>query len=201
MYTPDQFATSDAEALVIVEQNPFGMLIHYVDGSPMITHLPFLLESGRLLGHVANANPHSQHLDGKAVAVFRGAHAYVSPRWYGSEPNVPTWNYQAVQIEGACRPLTDEPNRRTAMDDLVERFEQGAWRVDWDDPVHRRLLGAVTFFELKIERIRGKSKMSQNRSPDERRRVAAALTAQTARGSAIAELIAAVDADDRTARD
>jgi transcriptional regulator len=58
----------------------------------------------RLQFHLARANPQVEALErrGRATVVFHGPHAYVSPRHYAA-PNVPTWNFAAVHVDGAVR--------------------------------------------------------------------------------------------------
>ena len=43
----------------------------------------------------------------RAVALATGPDAYVSPDWYGSEDQVPTWNYVSAEAEGLVAPLSD----------------------------------------------------------------------------------------------
>ncbi len=93
----------------LIRSARLGMLVsNGPDGVPDVTHLPLLLveEGGAaealIIGHVARGNPHWRRLAaaGRAVAVFTGAEAYVSPNWYASKAEhgkvVPTWNYEAV---------------------------------------------------------------------------------------------------------
>jgi len=63
MYTPESFKVENPERLAaLIRDNSFGMLITAPEGIPFVTHLPFLLEPsagkhGKLLGHMARANP------------------------------------------------------------------------------------------------------------------------------------------------
>jgi len=175
MYIPKHFAVEDRAALyALVRENPFGLLIGEVDGSPYATHLPFLLDGDRLLLHFARGNPHWKGLDGQTemLAVFSGPHAYVSPRWYESEQAVPTWNYTAVHIYGTPSAIEDAGRLRDMLDRLVWEYEEGAWSLDGqtDDFIGRMSRG-IAAFEMPIERIEGKFKLSQNRPVEDRRRV------------------------------
>src|SRR5262249_55086886 len=107
MYIPAAFQETDqARLFECIEQNSFGLLISQVDGQPLATPLPFLLDRaagphGTLLGHVAATNPQWRHAEDQAVlAVFSGPHVYVSPSWYEADNAVPTWNYVAVHVYG-----------------------------------------------------------------------------------------------------
>jgi transcriptional regulator len=177
MYIPKHFAVEDREALyALVRANPFGLLVGELDGSPYATHLPFLLDGDRLLLHFARGNPHWKVLDGQTemLAVFSGPHGYVSPRWYEAEQAVPTWNYAAVHLYGTPRPLEDVYQIRDLLDQLVWEYEKGAWLLKGlaNDFIDRMSRGIVAF-EMPIERIEGKFKLSQNRPVEDRRRVIA----------------------------
>lgn len=123
MYVPEHFKESDAERLaVLINGNSFGMLVTAPEGVPFVTHLPFLIErygnsQGRLLGHMARANPQWQHFSSgsEVVAIFQGPHAYISPSWYAS-PGVPTWNYAVVHLRGIPRLIEDESELAALID-------------------------------------------------------------------------------------
>ncbi len=112
MYVPKHFAEPSAEAIVdSVAAHEFALLVTSVASGIEATHLPLHFEpahgpQGRLIGHLARANPQARVLDGSNVmAVFSGPHGYVSPRWYDDAPAVPTWNYVAVHFYGTARTI------------------------------------------------------------------------------------------------
>lgn len=176
MYVPRHFFVEDRDALDrAIRDHPFGLLVGQVEDTPFATHLPFLLDGGRLLAHVARGNPHWRAMDGKTemLAVFSGPHAYISPRWYAAGPAVPTWNYIAVHVYGAPRILTDEATVRALLDPLVDEYEAGAWCLDGQDADYiERMMRGIVAFEMPVTRIEGKFKLSQNRPAEDRRRVA-----------------------------
>jgi len=176
MYVPKHFSIEDRDALDrLIRDHPFGLLIAQVGGRPYATHLPFLLDGERLLAHVARGNPHWRSMDGKTemLAVFSGPHAYVSPRWYAEGPAVPTWNYIAVHVYGAPRVIDDTASVRGLLERLVDEYEAGAWTVAGQDADYvDRMVRGVVAFELPVQRIEGKFKLSQNRPAGDRQRVA-----------------------------
>jgi transcriptional regulator len=191
MYVPTAFAEADPTRLhAFVEQNSFGLLVSQVDGRPFATHLPLLLEPtagphGTLVGHMARANPQWRELAGQtALAVFSGPHAYVSPTWYATEVAVPTWNYVAVHAYGRPRLLADAAAVRALLERIVREFEDPLpagerWSMErLDSDYAAQMAGAVAAFELPISRLEGKRKLSQNRSPADRRGVVGALRRQ-----------------------
>jgi transcriptional regulator len=183
MYTPPAFEVEDrGMALELIAGYPFGLLITVPGDVPQITHLPMLAEMRGeemwVLGHVARANAHAKAIfEGvAATVVFEGAHAYVSASWY-EEPyrTVPTWNYEAVHAEG--RLAEGDAYRTLAL--LTEKFEAGrpdAWDMTRLDIgyLEGQLKGIVAF-EMRVEALRMKAKLSQNRTPADRDRVADAL--------------------------
>jgi transcriptional regulator len=184
MYIPSHHRETDPGKLYdFIEAHSFGLLVSTLDGGPFATHLPFLLErrEGRLLAHLARANPHWRGLDGQDVlAVFSGPHAYVSPTWYDAENVVPTWNYVAVHAYGTCR-LVEAPD---AVADLlartVARYEQGMprpWSLDQASDFFTRMARMVVGLRVDIGRLEGKWKLNQNHPAERREKVARALAA------------------------
>ena len=105
MYVPDAFREDRPQVLHdAIRRIGFATL---VTTGLEANHLPMLLGGGVLRGHVARANPVWKQGDGAALAIFLGAHAYVSPGWYPSKAltgkAVPTWNYITVHARGAIR--------------------------------------------------------------------------------------------------
>lgn len=133
--------------------------------------------SGWLRGHVARANPLWQQAAGQTVlAIFQGPQAYITPAWYaakaGSGQVVPTWNYAVVQAEGRLG-LIEEPGALlrlvSRLTDLHEAPRQQPWAVsDAPDDYIERLLAAIVGLEIRVTRLTGKWKMSQNRPAADR---------------------------------
>jgi transcriptional regulator len=196
MYVPDSFSCTDEEALFgLIERYSFASLIVPGDPGtlPDVAHLPFHLDRERrvLQGHVARANPIWERFvgGGPALVVFAGPHGYVSPSWYTSRDQVPTWNYAVVHVEGTGQ-LLPEAALGAMLRTLVEDNERGAsraatWSIDELTPeTYERLSQAIVGFEVAIERLVGKFKLSQNRKPDDRDGVLRALDARGLAGSA-----------------
>ena len=179
MYIPPAFAVEDGAAIErIMAADPFALLItNDADGVPFASHLPLLFApdggpKGAIQGHMARANPHVALLRAgqQSLVVFSGPHAYVSPTWYAPGSNVPTWNYLAVHVYGTAR-LVEEPEAvRRHMKHLIGNFETGAdaWRLDTQPARYvDGMLKGIVAFEIAIERIEAKAKLSQNRKPED----------------------------------
>ncbi len=201
MYIPASFAEPDLGLLHdFIEQHSFGVMASQVDGSPYATHLPFLLErgagaKGTLVGHVARANVHWQHLESQPVlVVFSGPHAYISPTWYEAENVVPTWNYAAVHVVGRVQ-LVNEPAELSAiLQRMVQWYEQPLptpWTFE-DSPFVQQLVAQIVGLRLEIDSIEGKWKLNQNHPVERRKKVIAALRTQPqADSQAVADLMRA----------
>jgi transcriptional regulator len=187
VYLPPHFTeTREAVLRAHIERYDFGLLITQ-SGGLIASQVPFLVEQRDgglfLLGHLARPNPQVAALDGgEALVIFAGPHAYISPSWYAAGPAVPTWNYASVHAYGTPRATTD----RTWLGDLLRRLserhearEAAPWRMQ-DQPAAflDGMLGGIVGFEIAVERLEGKFKLSQNRPTADRPRIVAALDAR-----------------------
>lgn len=186
MYVPAHFRVEDRAACHdLIAAHDFGLLVTTgADGAPFATHLPFLLQReegqfGTLYAHMARANPQWRDFgEAQVLAVFAGPHAYVSPSWYESAPNVPTWNYAAVHAYG--RPEILDAAQTTALLVALGAKHEGAsgWRVEALPEAFRAgLQKGIVAFRVPIARLEGKWKMSQNKSNADRLGAAARLEA------------------------
>jgi transcriptional regulator len=179
-YLPEVFAENELGHLHgLIDAYPFGMLLAPGTGAaPLIAHLPFLLDRNRgargtLLLHVARANPIRAALETGApvIGVFRGPHGYVSPCWYVSRDNVPTWNYAVVHAHGAPRLLGDEELLASlaALGAVHERGQPDPWTLaDVSRETMDELFPAIAGFAVEISALEGKFKLSQNQRPENR---------------------------------
>jgi transcriptional regulator len=201
LYIPSAFDQSDLPTLHrFIEQHSFAVLCSTApDGVPFASHLPLLLERGEgprgiLVGHMARANPHWRHADGKTVlAVFHGPHVYVSPAWYEAEEVVPTWNYAAVHVTGVLQAIHDRDALLKIVADTVARYEAGRsqpWKLGEPDAYLERMLRGIVGFRIEIATLEGKWKLSQNQPAERREKVRRALREQGGENAeAIADLM------------
>jgi transcriptional regulator len=185
LYIPQHFRVEDPDTLLeFMQAHGFVDLVSTVDGQLQVSHVPVLTERGRdgtfrVTGHVARANPHWEMLERATdvVAIFWGPHAYVSPGWYQAQPSVPTWNYAVVHAHGPVR-LMDEAGLHETLHELAAKYEAGRerpWRMgELPTAYVHGMLAQIVGFEMTVERLDGKFKLSQNR-PAEIERVIAGL--------------------------
>jgi len=173
MYIPKHFEITDEAAIAkFIHTNSFGQLISLHDAAIVSTHMPFLFdaESRILVGHLAKANPQWQQIHKQKVLVtLQGDHGYVSPSWYEST-GVPTWNYQAVHIEGIAESFTDPEKLKSVVDTLTKQNES-AYTVPWEPDYAASMLRGIIGIEITITSIQCKFKLSQNRSAQDQSNV------------------------------
>ncbi|KAB2861021.1 MAG: hypothetical protein F9K43_22000 [Bauldia sp.] len=126
------------------------------------------------------------------LAAFSGPNAYVSSRWYQDRPEVPTWNYVAVQVRGVLTPVDDDDGLYAILDRTMQVAEAG--RLDLAGlPAGRSttLLPYIRGFRLAITAMDGTTKLSQTHPPADRLRVIRGLLAEGDEGGrAIAMMMA-----------
>jgi len=176
MYIPDHFREDDRSTLVaFMRANSFAILVTTLDGSPIATHLPLVVEvAGEALvlrGHVAKANPQWRTFaSAEALVIFHGPHAYISPANYESKHSVPTWNYIAVHAYGVPRIIEAKEAMLEAMIAQYEPAHQAQWESQ-NQKYKQGMLGGIVAFELAVTRLEGKAKLSQNRPEGDQCRV------------------------------
>ncbi len=201
MYLPSHFdAQADAPSLqALLARDPFITLISTHQGQPLANHLPVLLDQSatgqwRLRGHWARANPQWQGIEEQSVlAIVHGPHAYVSPRWYPDPQRaVPTWNYAAAHLSGRIRLVTDAQPLLALVDALARHFEpsEAPWRMDDALEAAQRMAVGIVGFELTVDSLQIKHKLSQNHSVERIRGVVAGLGREGgAAGAEVAQMM------------
>lgn len=196
MYMPPAFRLDDrAVAVELMRAHPFAMLVAATGpGAVEITHLPVLAavegETLTLRGHVSKANPMAGLIAGstavapvRATAVFSGPQAYVSPDWYQTENQVPTWNYLAVHASGALEHVADPAAFEALLADLSAEHEAALvpkrpWTMGKMVPgTVARMMKGITGFRMTVDLLEAKAKLSQNKNAVDRGGVVAALDA------------------------
>jgi transcriptional regulator len=193
MYQPSHFVENRPEVLhALMQRYPLATLVTVGPEGPVANHIPLVLRTDAaggvcLAGHVARANPiwQAEHLKAPALAIFQGPQHYISPNWYPSKQAhgkaVPTWNYAVVHASGPLIAHDDAAWVGAQLRELTDAHEQSLpqpWRVD-DAPADftERLTGMLVGIELKVARLEGKWKVSQNQPDDNRRGVVQGLQA------------------------
>lgn len=137
-------------------------------------HAPVIVSEGnRLQFHVARRNRAAACLPGSPVLIsVAGRDGYQSANWYASGDQVPTWHYEAVEIEGAARPLPEE--RLIDHLDRLTRLQENRHSPDrpWTREKMRAgqfeaMLAGVLGFEVDPTALRGTRKFNQHKSAED----------------------------------
>jgi len=154
----------------LIEKNSFGIVFSTNKGQSVATHLPLILDrdTGYLYGHFARLNTQWEEIkDQEILIVFHGPHHYISSSWYETNMSVPTWNYTAVHVYGAIELMSDAEELLETLNNMLKKYEDSnsSYRLDGtNQELIEGLMKGIVGFKLKINRIEGKSKLSQNHS-------------------------------------
>ena len=194
-FRPNRSPDEDRALLeALIDEIGFGMVFAATPDGPRVAHTPLQWAGdGRVHFHLARGNALTRHLDGMtALIAINGPDGYVSPRWYADQAQVPTWNYIALELEGRVRRM-DQDGLTGLLEMLVARQEarvEGgtAWTMaKMPETRLRQMLTGIIGFTMDVQAWRPTFKLSQNKSTEERARVADGLEAQGSR--AIAQLM------------
>ena len=187
MYTPPMFKPDRAASLGFAEARGFGTFCAWDGTKPIASSLPFLLgyaDDGtpQAAFHVARHNPLAGLADGMTpwLMTVNGADAYVSPDWYASPDQVPTWLYQAVHLTGSVRKLPDV-ELGPHLDALSARFESWlAPKPPWMSSKMtagrlETLKKAIVGLVMTVEQVEGSFKLNQHKSDVDHAAIASAL--------------------------
>ncbi len=191
MYIPPHFKLVDqVDALKFMRAYPFGILVSAANNRPLATHIPFIFAEARgthkalrIQSHLAAANAQVEALtDGPLLCIFSEPHAYISPSLYNRIENVPTWNYVAVHAYGLARVMTGRSEKIALLEAMIEVFEP-AYKTHWAAMLAsgsryvEENLHELCAFEIEVTELQAAAKLSQNKSAEERERIASHLSA------------------------
>lgn len=198
MHPEPAFALPVGRCRAIVREHAFAHLFVHGPAGAAVIHAPVTLDGeDRLSFHVARRNRAFALLDGaRAIASVVVADGYVSPDWYASAQQVPTWNYLAVEAEGRVEPLTRDA-LVAQVDDLSDAQEAGlapkpAWtRAKMDPRRFDAMIDAIGGFAIVVDTWRGSAKLGQHKATKD---VTGVVSALHDRGeAALAMLMAAAE--------
>src|SRR4030088_1864049 len=187
MYTPPMFKPDRAASLAFAQARGFGTVCAWDGRKPVASSLPFYLAAAddgtpHAVFHVARQNPLAKLADGISswLMAVNDAGAYVSPDWYASPDQVPTWLYQAVHLTGTVRTMS-ESELASHLDALSAKFESWlAPKVPWTvskmtagrlDTLKKAIVGLV----MSVDEVEGSFKLNQHKSDADHVAIASAL--------------------------
>ncbi|MDQ2752867.1 MAG: FMN-binding negative transcriptional regulator, partial [Bacteroidota bacterium] len=172
MYIPKLNLLSDkAETVAFMKRFGFATIITAKDNLPIATHLPFIItsedENITLISHFAKANEQWKDIEnGKVLVIFNEPHAYISPKHYDKELNVPTWNYISVHAYGKARLVTETQRVIQILESTIDNYET-SYKQQWNNlpgDYKLGLLHGIVAFEIWVTDLQGKKKLSQNKT-------------------------------------
>jgi len=191
MYLPSHFAETRTEVMRdLILAHPLGTLVTFGPDGLNANHIPFEYDPrpaplGTLRAHVARANPVWREFSGdvEPLVIFQGPQIYITPSWYQTKREtgkvVPTFNYIVVHAHGAMRAIEDAAWLRNFVGKLTDHFESprdAPWALtDAPEDFIAMQLRAIVGIEIRLTRLIGKWKTSQNRPAVDRDGVVAGL--------------------------
>ena len=185
MYVPSHFKENRPEEIIrIIENFPLAMLVVDSKSGLLGNHLPLLVNkySGKkieLIGHIAKANSLYREVSNnhEVLVIFRSEDAYISPNWYPSRKknreHVPTWNYQAVHLQGNITFSNEQKFLLKTVQKLTKVFEKNTYQDDnWDmnkvsPKFMTAMLDEIVGIKIVVSNQIAKSKLSQNREKED----------------------------------
>lgn len=179
MYIPKHFLAKDKDEIItFMKQYSFATIITAKGNIPTATHLPFIIsikdDNIILTSHFARANEHWADIaENKLLVIFNEPHAYISPKHYEKELNVPTWNYFSVHAYGHGELITDEETIIEILEATISKYEI-EYKQQWDrlpDDYKLKMIKGIVAFEIVITDLQAKKKLSQNKTAAEQEKI------------------------------
>jgi transcriptional regulator len=170
VYSPEAFKITDEKSIeAFIAKHPFAILTSERNGKIEVTHLPInRFKDGKLYGHIAKENIHANIDEEKEVCfIFTGEHAYISPNYYASTFNVPTWNYSTVHVYGKIQYIDNTEKIWQLLKETTEIYEgKDGWKLPQEEKF-KELIGFIRFFEIIVTNIEAKFKFNQNKTQED----------------------------------
>lgn len=198
MYNVSYFkAGSHKDIIDFMHAHPFIVLCGCgKNNQPVATHVPVLIEEKNdkllLQAHVMRKQKHTLAFEENphVLAIFSGAHSYVSASWYEKKDVASTWNYQAVHAAGILS-WKDDNFLYAVLKNLTANFEANvhspALVEKMDDGYIHDMMKAIVAFEIEITSIEHIFKLSQNRDEKSYENIIEHLSDRDADAKAIAQ--------------
>ena len=179
MYIPKiNLATDRNEIVAFMKQFSFATIITAKDNIPIATHLPFIVTvQGNnivLTSHFAKANEQWADIENnKVLIIFSEPHAYISPKNYDKELNVPTWNYISIHAYGHGKLITETENTFEVLEATIDNYDT-SYRQQWNnlpEEYKLKMSKGIVAFEILVSDLQAKKKLSQNRTDTEKQKI------------------------------
>jgi len=184
MYIPKQNQITDKqEAISFMQRYSFATIVTVNENIPSATHLPFIVSErdGQIIlaSHFAKVNPQADEIvNDNPLVIFTEPHAYISPKHYDQVNSVPTWNYIAIHAYGKAT-LIESVEKKIALLEQTIKYYEADYLKQWaslPNDFKLKMMNGITGFEIIVEDLQAKKKLSQNKSIEEREKIIAELS-------------------------
>ncbi|WP_299111785.1 FMN-binding negative transcriptional regulator [uncultured Winogradskyella sp.] len=170
-YPPKQHQDDNINHLVeVIKTYPLATVISVKDNLPLITHLPLIYETEKLIGHIDINNPHAELLknNNNVTLIFGGPECYISPSIYATT-QLPTWNYIKVHLKGRVKAIESKAALKQSLITMTEFLEapDHKYVLEAENPRLDANLKYIEMFEISITNWEGKFKLSQDKKPSD----------------------------------
>ncbi|MDB5687337.1 MAG: transcriptional regulator [Rhizorhabdus sp.] len=165
----------DGDVRDLIRDYPLAWLCAADGQAEHAAQLPLLGEYNQggslthLLGHIPRHSPLMEPLsrNGRALVLFQGPQAYISPDQAGVRDWAPTWNFVHLRINAEVEFLPNETG--SAIMALVERMERDRstpWTIAELGPRYPQMELAVIGFRARVLSVEGRFKLGQDEQPE-----------------------------------
>jgi transcriptional regulator len=180
--TPHYITEDEGVVKRLIRENPWATYVSNASTGLVASHYATLLEEDAdgisIVSHFGRPDEKLHELGQHEILVIvQGPHGYISPGWYEPGAIVPTWNHVTAHLYGTPEILSDEENFRV-LQRLVDHFEREMpepHSLDEDPERMRRVALGTVGLRLRVTRFDARLKLSQNKAPEVRETVIAAL--------------------------
>ncbi|MFK7948000.1 MAG: FMN-binding negative transcriptional regulator [Saprospiraceae bacterium] len=171
-------STNKEEIIEFMKRFSFATIISTKDDYPIATHLPFVVsadnEEVTLISHFAKNNEQWKNIiDQRVLVIFNEPHAYISPKHYEKQLNVPTWNYIAVHCYGTVTIISEQTEVLKVLEGTINNYEK-SYKTQWDDLPEKYKIGmmnGIVAFKVTVSEIQANEKLSQDKKVKERHNI------------------------------
>jgi hypothetical protein len=176
-----EFEVKDRQRMEeVLKRADVGYLaFHGPDGWPRITALNFWYD-GRILWHGALAGERFESLKRDPRATFSAVSLQLYlPSHLLSEENATsaTAAFKSVAVRGRVVSIDESGEKCSVLNQLMQKYQpEGRFKkITPQDPLYSKILNATGVFALNVEEMSGKFKFGQNKSKEDREKIAGLL--------------------------
>ncbi|GAC1582959.1 MAG: hypothetical protein NVS3B20_27120 [Polyangiales bacterium] len=169
------FGMARDEAIALFESTPVMHLASTAeDGTPILRTLHGVVVDAAIAFHAAPVGEKTLAFGREAVMAVSEIVAQIPSYFLDPERACPaTTLYRSAQVHGVLEEVIDRDRKARVLSALMRKFqpEGGHVPIAPDHPLYARAIDGIAVARVSLERLDGKSKLAQNRKPEERARL------------------------------